>query len=119
MRGIGFEDISVVWGAWVCMGKLILQIFWGFVLYGKLHRADSVQILLGFVMYKESYMQMYIIGLYYACDSQIIYRAARNIEIFWDKESRNLFCCRQESIEKHTDNSSFVVLIWGNKIGIL
>ena len=36
------------------MGKLILQIFWGFVLYGKNY---IVQIFLGFVMYKESYMQ--------------------------------------------------------------
>ena len=40
------------------------------------------QIFLGFVMYMESYMQMYIIGLCYASDSQQLYRAARNIEIF-------------------------------------
>ena len=45
-----------------------------------------VQMFLGFLMYKESY-----IGLGDACDSQILCRAARNIEILWEKESRNFF----------------------------
>ena len=92
------------WGAWVCMGKLILQMFWGLC---SVRKNYIVQMFLGFVMYKESY-----IGLCDTCDSQKLFRAARNIEIFWEKESRNLFCWRQKSIEKHTGNGSFVLLIW-------
>ena len=66
------------------MGKLILQMFSGLC---SVRKNYIVQMFLGFVMYKESY-----IGLCDTCDSQKLFRAARNIEIFWEKESRNLFC---------------------------